>query len=122
MALETLRIYEQDRILEHVQAIAPRFQQGLQRTGSRALIGETRGVGLIGAVELVADNAKRTPFDPAKKVGARLAQLAQEEGLIVRAMGDSIAFCPPLIITETQVDELFERFDRALDRIEGEVS
>ena len=60
--------------------------------------------------------------DPARKLGARLAQMALDEGLVVRAMGDSIAFCPPLFITEEQVDELFDRFERALGRFANELA
>ena len=52
----------------------------------------------------------------------RVAQMALDEGLVVRAMGDSIAFCPPLIITEEQVDELFDRFERALGRFANELA
>jgi len=79
-------------------------------------------VGLIGAIELAADPAKRAAFDPAMKAGARLAEFALEQGLIVRAMGDAIAFCPPLIITAEQVDDLFARFDRAMARFEASVA
>jgi len=120
VALETLKVYEDEHLLAHVQSLAPQFQRGLRRYASRPLVGEVRGVGLIGAIELVADPASRTPFDPAKKVGARLAELALEQGLIVRAMGDAVAFCPPLIITAAQVDEMFSRFDRAMVRLEQE--
>ncbi|WP_454727063.1 MULTISPECIES: aspartate aminotransferase family protein [Cupriavidus] len=120
VALETLRVYEEEHILAHVRELAPRFQQRLRGYAGRPLVGEARGVGLIGAVELAEDPAARRPFDPARKAGARLAQLAQEAGLIVRAMGDTIAFCPPLIITATQLDELFARFDQAMTAFERE--
>ena len=120
VALETLKVYEEERVLEHVQAIVPRFQQALRAHAGRPLVGEVRGVGLIGAIELAADAARRQPFDPASKIGARLAQLALEEGLIVRAMGDAVAFCPPLIITEDELDDLFRRFDAAMRRLERE--
>jgi 4-aminobutyrate--pyruvate transaminase len=114
IALETLKVYEDENILAHVQSLAPQFQQGLQSYAARKYVGEVRGVGLIGAIELYADPAKRTPFDPAQKAGARLAELALAQGLIVRAMGDSIAFCPPLIITAEQIDDMFARFGRAM--------
>lgn len=119
VALETLRVYEDDRILERVRALAPGFQAHLRAFGQRACVGEARGVGLIGALELVADQSTRTPFAPEFKAGARLAQWAQEEGLIVRAMGDTIALCPPLIITEAELGELFARLERAFDRFEA---
>jgi len=114
IALETLKVYEDENIVAHVQSLAPQFQQGLQVHAGRRYVGEVRGVGLIGAIELYADPAKRTPFDPAQKAGARLAELALAQGLIVRAMGDSIAFCPPLIITAGQIDDMFARFARAM--------
>ncbi|CAN7154063.1 MULTISPECIES: aspartate aminotransferase family protein [unclassified Variovorax] len=122
IALETLQAYEDENILAHVKALAPRFQQGLQRYAARPHVGEVRGVGLIGAIELAADPARRTPFDPAQKAGARVAELALEQGLIVRAMGDAVAFCPPLIISAAQIDEMFERFDRALAGFEASMA
>jgi 4-aminobutyrate--pyruvate transaminase len=118
IALETLQVYEDENILAHVQALAPKFQRGLRAYASRRFIGEVRGVGLIGALELVADPATRTCFDPAQKAGARLAELALAQGLIVRAMGDAVAFCPPLITTAEQIDDLVGRFDRALLQFE----
>ncbi|MCR6479024.1 aspartate aminotransferase family protein [Variovorax sp. ZS18.2.2] len=122
VALETLRIYEDEAVLAHVQALAPKFQAGLRRYAGHPHVGEVRGVGFLGALELAADPAKRTPFDPAMKAGARLAELALAEGLIVRAMGDAVAFCPPLIITAAEVDEMFERFDRAMVRFEASLA
>jgi 4-aminobutyrate--pyruvate transaminase len=122
IALETLQVYEDENILAHVKTLAPQFQQGLRRYASRPHVGEVRGVGLIGAIELAADPARRTPFDPAQKAGARVAELALAQGLIVRAMGDAVAFCPPLIITAAQMDEMFERFDRAMVGFEASMA
>ena len=79
------------------------------------LVGEVRGIGLIGAIELVRDKATKAPFDPAQAVGPFLAKRAHQHGLILRALGDSIAFCPPLIINESEIDLMFERFALALD-------
>ena len=118
IALEALQVYEDEGIVGHVQAIAPQFQQGLRRHATRRYVAEARGIGLIGAIELMADPVARTAFDPARKAGPRLAELALEQGLIVRAMGDAIAFCPPLIITAAQIDEMFMRFERAMSRFE----
>jgi 4-aminobutyrate--pyruvate transaminase len=115
VANETLKIYEERNILGHVQKVSPRFQEGLRRCAQNPLVGEVRGVGLVGAVELVKDRATKAPFDPAEGIGAMVAARAQELGLIVRAMGDSVALCPPLIITEPEIDELLKRYSRALD-------
>jgi len=115
VALETLKIYEETDILSHVRQVAPRMQAGLRRFSEHPLVGEVRGIGLIGAIELVADKALKTPFDPEAGVGAFLNKRAHHHGVIIRALGDSIAFCPPLIIQEDEIDLMFERFGRALD-------
>ncbi len=120
VAVETLKVYERERLFDHARELAPVFAAGLQALAARPSVGETRGVGLIGGVELVEDKATRKAWDPQRKVGPRVAQLAQQEGLIVRAMGDSIGLCPPLIITEAQTRDLFDRLNRALDRFEAE--
>ena len=120
VALETLKVYEDESILEHVREIAPAFQSGLRAFAERPWVGNVRGVGLIGAIELMADKAARTPFAAERKAGYRFAALALEEGLIVRAMGDSIGLCPPLIITRTELDDLFARLGRAMDRFDQE--
>ena len=115
VALETLKIYEERDIVAQVQRVGPRLQDGLRRYADHPLVGEVRGVGLIAGVELVADRASKAPFDPAGKVGAYLAARAEAHGLIIRNLMDTIAFCPPLIITEEQIDVLLERFDKAID-------
>ena len=115
VALETLKIYEERDILGHVRKVGPRLQEGLRRFSSHPLVGEIRGVGLLAGVELVKDKASKAPFDPKQGVGAIFAARAQEHGLIVRAMVDSVALCPPLIITADEVEEMLRRFGRALE-------
>lgn len=115
VALETLKIYEDDDILGHVQAVGPHFQKRLHALAAHPLVGETRGRGLIGALEIVADKATKKSFDPKAGAGALVTKAATEHGLIVRAIGDNIAFTPPLIITDSQIDELFDKMGRALD-------
>lgn len=82
--------------------------------GDHPLVGNTRGVGLIGAFELVADKETKQPFGKEVAAGAHLMQCAFEAGLVVRALGDSIAICPPLVISELEIDELFSKIDIAL--------
>ncbi len=116
VALETLKIYEEREIVGHVRAVAPAFVRALQRFVGHPIVGDVRGVGLIGAVELAADPLLRKPFDPKRGVGAYLVRRAQEHGLILRAMGgDVIAFSPPLIITEAEINEMVRRFQLALE-------
>jgi len=116
IALETLRIYEELDIVTVVRKAAPRLQDGLRSYADHPLIGDVRGVGLIGAVELVRDSATRASFDPKAGVGAFLVRRAQQHGVILRNMpGDIVAFCPPLVIRESEIDELLEGFGKALD-------
>ncbi|MDH3452859.1 MAG: aminotransferase, partial [Gammaproteobacteria bacterium] len=107
VAKRTLEIYERDAIVAHVQQVTPQFQKRLRDFGEHPLVGEARGVGLLGACEIVKDKTTKQPFDATAGVGARCALLAQEHGLIVRALGDTVAFCPPLIISADEIDELF---------------
>ncbi len=97
--------------------MSPHFLARLEQFADHPYIGEARGVGLIGALELVADKQSKAGFAQPGSVGAKLAELCHEEGLIIRAIGEIIAFCPPLIITEKEIDEMFDRFGRALKRL-----
>ena len=117
VAVKTLEIYERIDIIGHVQKVAPRFNQRLTALADHPLVGEARGIGLIGAVELVRDKANRQSFAPTDGVGVKAMQIAEEEGLICRAVaGDNVALCPPLIIEEAQIDEMFDALGRTLDR------
>ena len=122
VALETLAIYDEIDIVATVQAVMPQFQRRLAALADHPLVGEARGVGLIGAVELIADKASRAPFDPKRRVGPRANALAFEEGLILRARGDALTICPPLIIAPPEIDALFDRLGRALDRLQRELA
>ena len=116
VALETQKIYEEINIGRHVKHVSNRFQERLHGFADHPLVGETRGVGLIGAIELVKDKGAKENFDPAQKVGAWFASKATEHGLIIRPLlNDSIAFCPPLIIDEQQIDDMFDIVERTLD-------
>ncbi|MGL4728044.1 MAG: aminotransferase [Bosea sp. (in: a-proteobacteria)] len=115
IALKTLEIYERDKIIAHVRAVSPAFLARLNALAQHPLVGEARGVGLIGGIEFVKDKASRAQFDAKKGLAAKVVSFAQGEGLIVRPLaGDRIAFCPPLIISEAEINELFDRFERAL--------
>ena len=116
IALETLKIYEERNIVGHVRDVSPAFLRGLQQFAGHPIVGDVRGVGLIGAIELAESPNTRKPFDPKRGVGAYLVRRAQEHGLILRVMGgDIIAFSPPLIITEAEIAEMMKRFASALE-------
>ncbi|MGB8629367.1 MAG: aminotransferase [Xanthobacteraceae bacterium] len=116
VALKAIEIYRRERIFDRAAKLAPLFQARLTALNEHPLVGEGRGLGLIGAVELVADKPTKRSFLPQRAVGPRVVQFAEAEGLIVRAVaGDVLTLCPPLIISEAEIDELFDRLTRALD-------
>jgi len=117
VALENLDILEERGLLTVARELGPQFQARLQGFASHPHVGEARGVGMIGALEFVADKATKAAFDPPGSMGAKIAEACHEEGLIIRAIGDVIAFCPPLIIKPAEIDEMFNRFERALKRV-----
>ncbi|WP_414474704.1 aspartate aminotransferase family protein [Microvirga sp. M2] len=116
VALENLDIIEERNLVENARRVGEVMQAELRALAGHPLVGEVRGVGLIAGVELVADKKTKAKFNPVGKVGARVFSRAHENGLIIRAIGDVIAFCPPLIITEEQVREMVERFRLTLDQ------
>ncbi len=116
IAREAIAIYEEEDIPARCRRLEPLFLSKLRSLESHPLVGEARGIGLIGAVELVRCKQTRSVFNKAERVGARCAAFAAEEGLLVRAIGDTIAICPPLIISEAEISQLADRLSRALDR------
>ena len=115
VALETLEIYQERDIMGHVGAVAPAMQRRLASYSDHPLVGEVRGVGLVGALEFVKDKETKEPFEPAGKVGAYLVDRAKDHGLILRNILDSVAFSPPLIISAKELDSVFDRFEKALE-------
>ena len=115
VAMETMRIYEERDIVAQVRGVMGRFQKRLNGFADHDLVGETRGVGLIGGIELVASKKSKASFDPPGRVGAQCSKFAEGHGLITRSIGDTLAFSPPLVISADEIDEMFDRFARALD-------
>ena len=115
VALETLTIYEERNIVDHVRTVGPRFQDGLRKFADHHLVGEVRGLGLVAAIELVRDKDTKAPFDAKQGVGLYFQARSEEEGLIIRPIGDTIAICPPLITVEDEIDEILGCLKRALD-------
>ena len=119
VAVETLKIYDEIDIVGHVRKTGPHMQKRIrERFAAHPLVGEVRGVGLVAAVELVADKAAHKNFDPSLKIGSRLTKLGEAEGVILRGLAnDTVAFSPPLIMNESEIDEMVERTARALDAL-----
>ena len=115
VALENIRIMRDEKIIEQVNSeTAPYLQRRLRELNDHPLVGEVRGVGLLGAIELVQDKATRKRYE-GKGVGMICRQFCFDNGLIMRAVGDTMIIAPPLVITHAEVDELVEKARKCLD-------
>ena len=114
VALRNIEIMERLNLFESVAHKAEIFQDRLRAFFDLPIVGEARGIGLIGAIELVKDRATKESFPRETRVGIYCMERCMHHGLIVRALGDVVCFCPPLVITEAQIDELFSKLELAL--------
>ena len=115
VAIKTIEIMETDDILNHVRKISTVFRERINNLERFECVGDTRSIGLIGAAEFVKPGSKNTKLDVSYKFAANAVRLIQEKGVILRGLPiDAIAFCPPLIITEGQVNEMFDRIETVL--------
>ena len=115
VAREAIRIYEEKDFPARVRRLETPFLGGLRELKSHALVGDVRGKGLLAGVELVWNKGTREPFPLERKIGAICAAIAEKNGLILRAIGDTLALCPPLVISEAEIGELLKRLRLALD-------
>ena len=115
VALRNLELMEERDLFDHAARMGEIMQDRLALLADHPLVGEVRGAGLIGAVELVADKGTRTSFPAEKGVGAFCMGRCEAHGLLLRALGDSIALCPPLIIDDAQLDEVMSKLELALN-------
>lgn len=117
VGLENLKIMEEQDWAGNAARLEAPFQAGLRAFADHPMVGEARGDGLIGALELVADKATKRPFETVGAVGRMASAIGHEEGLIFRAIGDQLALCPPMIVTEDDVAEIMTRMGRTLTRL-----
>ena len=121
VALKTLEIYEEKNIVNHVKMMEKSFIERVTNLEKYDFVGDTRAIGLIGAIEFVSQPGSNKKPDPSRKVAAKIQQKIQDEGVILRSLpGDSLAFCPPLIIKESQIHEMFDKIDNALSSTDFE--
>ena len=123
IALKAIDVVMNDGLADNVKRLAPRLEAGLRAIMDRSdHIGELRGVGFMWALEAVKDKATRTPFDGSLSVSERIANTCTDLGLICRPLGQSIVLCPPFILTEDQMDEMFDKLEQALNKVFAEVA
>jgi 4-aminobutyrate--pyruvate transaminase len=114
VALETLKIYDELGIFGHVKRVEKAFLAGLHGLRDHPLVGSAEGVGLIGGFEIVQDKRSRTAFPADKQIPNKIEAKIREKGVILRLIGNRLAFSPPLIINEKQIEDMFERIGSAL--------
>jgi putrescine aminotransferase len=120
-ALKNLDIMEQEQLIDRAAEVGAYFQERLRSFQGHPLVGDVRGLGLLAGVELVRDPSTKERFEPVGQAGTLVARLAFERGLICRAIGDTVAFAPPLCITRRQVDDLVAIFAAALEQGQREL-
>ncbi|XP_023551964.1 gamma aminobutyrate transaminase 1, mitochondrial-like isoform X1 [Cucurbita pepo subsp. pepo] len=121
VAIETLKIYKERNIVEQVNSISSRFQDGLRAYSDSPIVGEIRGTGLILSTEFADNKSPNDPFPPEWGVGAYFGTECQENGMLVRVAGDTIMMSPPFIISPREVDELISIYGEALKATEERV-
>ncbi|MBC7146953.1 MAG: aminotransferase class III-fold pyridoxal phosphate-dependent enzyme [Thioclava marina] len=121
IALKAIDVVMNEGLADNVKRLSPRLEAGLAQIAQNPNIGELRGVGYMWALEAVKDRETKTPFDGSLSVSERIANACTDQGLICRPLGQSVVLCPPFILTERQMDEMFEKLDAALKKVFAEV-
>ena len=116
VAAENIRILRDEAVVDRVRKkTAPYFQKRLNELGDHPLVDEIRGIGLLGGIELIGDKSRRKGFENDGDVGNRCRDYCFDNGLVMRAVLDSMILSPPLVISEAEIDELMEKAGLCLD-------
>jgi putrescine aminotransferase len=116
VALENLRILKDEKIIERVRdETAPYLQERLRQLADHPLVGEVRGLGMLGAIELVRNKQTRERFPGERGAGMICRGHCFSNGLIMRAVGDTMIIAPPLVISKAEIDELVDKARLCLD-------
>jgi adenosylmethionine-8-amino-7-oxononanoate aminotransferase len=117
VGLRNVEIMERENLVARAAKSGERLQKGIQSLADQPMVGDVRGLGLMGAIELVADVEKREFFDPARKVGERIFEELKKRGVYTRVRGDAILFAPPLVTTDEQIDRLISASRDAIQKV-----
>jgi 4-aminobutyrate--pyruvate transaminase len=122
ISLEALRLYKAMDLPALAGRLGRRLSANLATLAAHPMVGHVRSRGFLGGVELVPDKESGAPFPPELKVGARVERRTRAHGLIVRNLGDTIAICPPYIVSDDEVDSITGRLAAALDDVQAELA
>ena len=117
IALKAIDVIINEGLLDNVKSVSPYFHQRLKEFENYDYIGETRGKGLMGALEMVKNKESKIPFDSHLNMGDKVANMCIDNGLICRPLGSAIVLCPQFIITKNQIDEMFDMLHQSLKKI-----
>jgi len=116
VALTTLKIMQREKIVERVRMhTEPYFHSALKKLADHPIVGEVRSIGLVGAIEIVKDKSTRERFHKDLGAGIRCRDFCVNNGLVMRAVGNTMIMSPPLIVEDRHIDELVEKAWRCLD-------
>ena len=116
VALENIRILKDEKIIEKAKnELSPYLQKKWLALGDHPIVGEARGIGMVGALELVKDKNTKTSYPSDQNVGTICRDFCFNNGLIMRAVGDAMIICPPLVISHSEINELIEKAKLCLD-------
>jgi adenosylmethionine-8-amino-7-oxononanoate aminotransferase len=119
VALESLAIFDDERVLERMAASVVRLHERLADLRNHPHVGDVRGLGLMAGIELVADRAGPTPYDPAEARGMRACLAARRHGALLRPLGDVVVIMPPLCTSPTEIDRLCDAAEAGIREVCG---
>jgi putrescine aminotransferase len=123
VAVENIKIMQEEKLIERVgDDLAGYLGKALSTLDDLPLVGETRSVGLLGAIELVADKSARRKFDPVGNAGGKCRDHCFDLGLVIRACGDTMVMSPPFVINHEQIDDLVRMARTAIERTSEELA
>ena len=123
VAIENIRILDEENLVSRTKnEIGPYLQNKWKSLEDHPIVGETRMVGLMGAMELVPQKNSPQRFDDKSTAGMTFRNFAVNNGLVMRAVGDTIVTAPPLVISEEEVDEMIEKAWMCLDHTQSEMT